>query len=456
MISGFNRSCPSNKITANLSGITITSNQTVTVSYSAPTDDSSNGNAALQDPTGNDMLSASNFAVTNNSSVAPDLRAPIFTSAVTNTAGTLITLTYDEALISTTAPASAYTVTIDGVDFQPSAAVVSGNTVQLTMGTAIEFGKTVTVSYNAPTVDSLASNSAVQDSSGNDSLSLSNVAVSNFSSAGPDVTPPTLSTVSASGTTVTLTFNETLGPVTADKSRYTVFVGNDPVTISGASVSGSTVVLTLASAIPSGELVSVSYTAPTSSTATSNEAIQDYAGNDAASFSGNNRTTSTAWSWLGTPAYNSSCTGSLYAESARQRSLPNGVTYSVAVSGPYICMFEESESLSQRGGNTSNFTKTGLITDPGAYFRTLEPFTTTGDTECVLYTMGATLSKCLNRGFVTMTFSEPTLNPVISFAGWGGADGGAKSLSATLDRVCITTVNGTDTFDAGSINILYE
>jgi hypothetical protein len=33
---------------------------------------------------------------------------------------------------------------------------------------------------------------------------------------------------------------------------------------------------------------------------------------------------------------------------------------------------------------------------------------------------------------------------------------GAKALSATLDRVRITTVSGTDTFDAGSINILYE
>ena len=31
-----------------------------------------------------------------------------------------------------------------------------------------------------------------------------------------------------------------------------------------------------------------------------------------------------------------------------------------------------------------------------------------------------------------------------------------KSLSGTLDRVRITTVNGTDTFDAGSINIIYE
>lgn len=34
--------------------------------------------------------------------------------------------------------------------------------------------------------------------------------------------------------------------------------------------------------------------------------------------------------------------------------------------------------------------------------------------------------------------------------------GSSKSLGGTLDRIRITTVNGTDTFDAGSINILYE
>lgn len=33
---------------------------------------------------------------------------------------------------------------------------------------------------------------------------------------------------------------------------------------------------------------------------------------------------------------------------------------------------------------------------------------------------------------------------------------GSKTTAATLDRVRITTVNGTDTFDAGTINILYE
>ena len=33
---------------------------------------------------------------------------------------------------------------------------------------------------------------------------------------------------------------------------------------------------------------------------------------------------------------------------------------------------------------------------------------------------------------------------------------GAKTLSGALDRIRITTVGGSDTFDAGSINILYE
>ena len=39
---------------------------------------------------------------------------------------------------------------------------------------------------------------------------------------------------------------------------------------------------------------------------------------------------------------------------------------------------------------------------------------------------------------------------------YGMSGGGGVILSGTLDRVRITTTNGTDTFDAGTINILYE
>lgn len=38
----------------------------------------------------------------------------------------------------------------------------------------------------------------------------------------------------------------------------------------------------------------------------------------------------------------------------------------------------------------------------------------------------------------------------------GYVSGGNITLGGTLDRVVLTTVNGTDTFDAGSVNIIYE
>ena len=41
-------------------------------------------------------------------------------------------------------------------------------------------------------------------------------------------------------------------------------------------------------------------------------------------------------------------------------------------------------------------------------------------------------------------------------SGLASVGGGNKTLSGTLDRIRITTVNGTDTFDAGTINIMYE
>ena len=37
-----------------------------------------------------------------------------------------------------------------------------------------------------------------------------------------------------------------------------------------------------------------------------------------------------------------------------------------------------------------------------------------------------------------------------------GVGSGDKALAGVLDRVRLTTVNGTDTFDAGSVNILFE
>jgi hypothetical protein len=56
-------------------------------------------------------------------------------------------------------------------------------------------------------------------------------------------------------------------------------------------------------------------------------------------------------------------------------------------------------------------------------------------------------------GSNTWTCQGATANPDSSA---GSFTTGAIALGGTLDRIRITTVNGTDTFDAGSINILYE
>ena len=44
----------------------------------------------------------------------------------------------------------------------------------------------------------------------------------------------------------------------------------------------------------------------------------------------------------------------------------------------------------------------------------------------------------------------------LSSAAAGGVQNGKKTLSDVLTQLRITTVNGTDTFDAGTVNILYE
>jgi hypothetical protein len=58
--------------------------------------------------------------------------------------------------------------------------------------------------------------------------------------------------------------------------------------------------------------------------------------------------------------------------------------------------------------------------------------------------------------FNAATFSWVASEVTKNDTGITTAGGGDKSLSATLDRIRLTTVNGTDTFDAGAINILYE
>jgi hypothetical protein len=98
----------------------------------------------------------------------------------------------------------------------------------------------------------------------------------------------------------------------------------------------------------------------------------------------------------------------------------------------YVCQANRNGSGSTSGGtSTAGF----IILQNDAATNLSGPLTiakVNGNTWVVGYSLG----------------SPATTN---SFVG-----GGTKTLSDTLTQVRITTVNGTDTFDAGTINILYE
>jgi hypothetical protein len=88
-------------------------------------------------------------------------------------------------------------------------------------------------------------------------------------------------------------------------------------------------------------------------------------------------------------------------------------------------------------GSSSNTTGYILINDPGAAASTYSGLVT------ICLVSGATW---IEAGTVSRS-GGPFVN----------SSAGSKTLSAApLDRVRITTSNGTDTFDAGSVNILYE
>jgi hypothetical protein len=117
-----------------------------------------------------------------------------------------------------------------------------------------------------------------------------------------------------------------------------------------------------------------------------------------------------------------------------------------------------SSNIQIQLGDSGGFETTGYVAAGGF----ASSANTTGST---LSTTGLILTSGFSSASVisgVVVICNQTLNSwVESFVGAyaSGAcafGGGTKTLSDVLTQIRITTVNGTDTFDAGSINILYE
>ena len=243
--------------------------------------DSTGGNdtAAIQDTAGNDAASISTFTTVAN---VTDTAAPVAQSAAVDTAGTSLTITYNEALNATTAVSGDFAVRVGGSSRSVTGVAVSGSTVVLTLSPAVERNEVVTVAYAAPASNAASTNNAIQDSVGNDAVSFNSAALDVTNSSTTDTVSPTLvSTAVNSAGAAVLTFNEALGTTGPGTSAFTVTVDGATLTVTGVTVVGSTVVIVTNPKIEAGKAVSIVYNAPSSNTATSNSAIQDATGNDA-------------------------------------------------------------------------------------------------------------------------------------------------------------------------------
>ena len=145
-------------------------------------------------------------------------------------------------------------------------------------------GQDVTVTYTDPSTGD--DSSAIQDPAGNDAATLTDQTATNSSTVPDERAPEFVSAATSSdGAKIILTFDEILdsqrGPRTAN---FSVTVQGEGREASTVNVSGRTVELGLGTAITSGQEVSVAYTDPTTGVDDAN-AIQDRAGNDAASLS---------------------------------------------------------------------------------------------------------------------------------------------------------------------------
>jgi hypothetical protein len=219
---------------------------------------------------------------------AADETAPTVSSATINTAGTTITFAFSESVVATISTGFALTMSGGAVTATYSSGTGSSSLVY-TLSRTVQYGETGTHAYTQP-------GNGIEDTSGNDLDTYSGAAVTNNSTDGQDVTAPTVSTrtVSANGTTFTIACSETVSVGAGGNGGFTLTPtnGGAAVTLSYASGSGSAnLVYTASRAITRNETLTLAYVQP-------GNGIEDAAGNDLASFSGqavtNNSTQNTA------------------------------------------------------------------------------------------------------------------------------------------------------------------
>ncbi|WP_239615854.1 Ig-like domain-containing protein [Cohnella mopanensis] len=285
--------------------------QIVKVSYTKDPDT----NRQLQDLSGNKAVALSSKDVTNTTGTT--LAKP--SSGVLN--GTTLTLNFNKSLATVASGATyQFSVKLNGYSQGVSAISVNGSVVTLTLPSSSTTTQSVSVTYTP-------GSTPLTDLSGNAVPAFTDFYVQNVN----DTVPPVLTTATASGTKITLTYNEGLSTASVPlKSNFSVVKNGTTAVISSVAIVNNTVELTMSQSIATNAVVYVSYIQ-------TSQGIKDLAGNLAATFNSYPVTgvAATTTQLVASSVYNNEI-ALTYNAALSTASIPYASQYYVKVNGTFV------------------------------------------------------------------------------------------------------------------------
>jgi uncharacterized repeat protein (TIGR02059 family) len=261
---------PVNKVDISGTKVTLTlaspviKGDVVTVSYTKP------ANNPLQTAAGGQAATIGAQVVTNN--VSNPATIGYINSAVGNSSPTLLEINFNLTLANVLPAVSTFSVLVNSVARNVNSVSISGNSIVLTLSTAVVYGDVITVAYTKPATNPIQSTSGLQ------APTMSTQSVTNkvdpvspvyVSSAVENLTPSVLE----------ITYNETLDLSVPSTSAFIVMVNGVKREVALVSILGNKVLLTLSSPVVYGDNITVSYIKP------SINELKKATGETAASFS---------------------------------------------------------------------------------------------------------------------------------------------------------------------------
>lgn len=232
----------------------------------------SQGIQSIEDLSGNKAAVISGQTITN----ASDTTLPTLVSGTLT--GSIVTLNFNEELQTIHSNAyQQFVVYAGGSAYAAVTSSGSGSTVILTLSGSIMNSSSVYLNYTPGSYP-------LRDQSNNMVQSINSFYLRNTM----DTTAPIIQSATATGSTVTLTYNEGMDSTSRPStSQFSVSSGNTARNVTAVSISNATVTLTLGTSIAAGETTLVSYLGGSPS-------LRDLAGNAAAPFSNMSASTGSA------------------------------------------------------------------------------------------------------------------------------------------------------------------